>query len=94
MSPVQGKSPPVQVKEPYGNIDMVTCRISSCNPECTTADNTRKRIWQYIKKEKKYHKWLNTGAFALLFCFHPATRNVQGTPDDNAHEVDRQYIEK
>ena len=26
MSPVQGKSPPVQVKEPYGNFDMVTCR--------------------------------------------------------------------
>ena len=24
MSPVQGKSPPVQVKEPYGNLDMVT----------------------------------------------------------------------
>ena len=26
MSPVQGKSLPVQVKEPYGNLDMVTCR--------------------------------------------------------------------
>ena len=24
MSPVQGKSPIVQVKEPYGNLDMVT----------------------------------------------------------------------
>ena len=35
MSPVQGKSSPVQVKEPYGNLDMVTCRLSSCNPECT-----------------------------------------------------------
>ena len=34
-SPVQGKSPPVQVKEPYSNLDMVTCRLSSCNPECT-----------------------------------------------------------
>ena len=31
MSPVQGKSPPVQVKEPYGNFDMVSCRLSSCN---------------------------------------------------------------
>ena len=30
-----GKAPPVQVKEPYGNLDMVTCRLSSCNPECT-----------------------------------------------------------
>ena len=35
MSPVQGKSPLVQVKEPYSNLDMVTCRLSSCNPECT-----------------------------------------------------------
>ena len=25
MSPVQGKSPPVQVKEPYSDLDMVTC---------------------------------------------------------------------
>ena len=24
-----------QVKEPYSNLDMVTCRLSSCNPECT-----------------------------------------------------------
>ena len=29
MSPVQGKSPPVQVKELYSNLDMVTCRLSS-----------------------------------------------------------------
>ena len=35
MSPVQGESPLVQVKELYGNFDMVTCRLSSCNPECT-----------------------------------------------------------
>ena len=35
MPPVQGESPPVQVKEPYGNLDMVTCRLSSCNLECT-----------------------------------------------------------
>ena len=50
MSPVQGKSPPVQVKEPYGNLDMVTCRLSSCNPsvQSTPGDNTHKRI----KKEK------------------------------------------
>ena len=25
----------MKVKEPYGNFDMVTCRLSSCNPECT-----------------------------------------------------------
>ena len=35
MSPVQGKSALVQVKEPYSNLDMVTCRLSSCKPECT-----------------------------------------------------------
>ena len=40
MSPVQGESPLVQVKEPYRNFDMVTCRLSSCNPECTPADNS------------------------------------------------------
>ena len=34
MSPVQ-ESPPVQVKEkePYDNLDMVTCRLSSCNSD-------------------------------------------------------------
>ena len=55
MSPVQGKSPPVQVKEPYSNLDMVTCRLSSCNPsvQSTPAHNTRKRVWQYIEKERK-----------------------------------------
>ena len=54
MSPVQGKSPPVQVKEPYSNLDMVICRLSSCNPsvQSTPADNTRKRVWQYIEKER------------------------------------------
>ena len=54
MSPVQGKSPPVQVKKPYSNLDMVTCRLSSCNPsvQSTPADNTRKRVWQYIEKER------------------------------------------
>ena len=33
MSPVQGKSLLVQVKEPYGNLDMVTCWLLFCNPE-------------------------------------------------------------
>ena len=28
---MQGKSTPVLVKEPYGDLDMVTCRLSSCN---------------------------------------------------------------
>ena len=42
---MQGKSPPVQVKEPYGNLDMVTCRLSSCNSECT------KYTCRYYSKE-------------------------------------------
>ena len=54
MSPVHKKSPNVQVREPYGNLNMVTCRFSSFNPECkmyTPADNARDCIRQYIKKE-------------------------------------------
>ena len=35
MSPVQEESPPLQIKDSYGNLDMVTCRLSSCNPEGT-----------------------------------------------------------
>ena len=59
MSPVQGESPLVQVKEPYGNFDMVTCsHVVGFHPatrsvQSTPADNTRKRVWQYIEKEKK-----------------------------------------
>ena len=51
MSPVQGKSPHVQVKESYGNLDMVICRLSYCNPgvQSTPADSTHKaRDRQYI----------------------------------------------
>ena len=40
---MQGKSPPVQVKEPYGNLDV----------QGTHAYNTQKRVRQYIKKERK-----------------------------------------
>ena len=47
MSPVQGKSPPVQVKEPYGNFGMVTHRLSSRNPEeYILADNDREGVRQ------------------------------------------------
>ena len=57
ISPVQGKSPPVQVKEPYGNLDMVTCRLSlhpaTQSVQGTLAYNTRKRVRQYIEKERK-----------------------------------------
>ena len=49
MSPVQGKSLPVQVKEPL--LDMVTCRLPSLSHECTkyiSADNAREGLMQYI----------------------------------------------
>ena len=69
MSPVQGKSPLVQVnvpgvmlkyertskdrkKEPYGNLDMVTCRLSSCNLECTIY-TFRQRQAVYREREKE-----------------------------------------
>ena len=54
MSPVQGKSPPMQVKEPYGNLDMVNAGFYPANwsVKSTPADNTRKRVWQYIEKER------------------------------------------
>ena len=45
-------APPVQVKEPYGNLDMVTCRLSSCNLECTKyipADNACEGVRQNIE---------------------------------------------
>ena len=44
MSPVQGKSPPVQVKEPYGNFDMVTCRLSSCNPDAVYKERKKEIV--------------------------------------------------
>ena len=46
MSPVQGKSPPVQIKEPYGNLDMVLVRFhpATRSVQSTPADNTRKRV--------------------------------------------------
>ena len=33
--PCAGKVTPVQVKNPTVNLDIVTCRLSSCNLECT-----------------------------------------------------------
>ena len=49
-----GKSPPVQVKEPYGNLDMVLVGFhpATRNVQSTPADNTQKRVWQCIGKEK------------------------------------------
>ena len=49
---------PVQTKEPYGNLDMVILigvHPATRSVQSTPADNTRKRVWQYIEKEiKKY----------------------------------------
>ena len=48
MSPVQGESLPVQVKEPYGYLYAATRSVQS-----TPADNTQKRVWQYTEKDRK-----------------------------------------
>ena len=55
MSPVQGKSPLVHVKKPYGYLAMLTCRLSSCNQSIqkTPADYTRKRVWQTGSEGRK-----------------------------------------
>ena len=57
MSPVQGKSPHVQVKEPYGNLDLLWLLVdfhpATQSVQSTPADNTLKRVWQYIEKERK-----------------------------------------
>ena len=49
MSPMQGKSHPVQDKEPYDDLDMVTCRLFSCYPEeYIPVDNACKGIRQFM----------------------------------------------
>ena len=50
MSPVQGKSPLVQVKEPYGNFDMVTCRLSSGDPKMRKGLLFAKRSFIFAKR--------------------------------------------
>ena len=54
MSPVQGESPLVQVKELYGNLKwlLVGFHPATRSVQSTPADNTRKRIWPYIEKER------------------------------------------
>ena len=69
---MQEKSPPVQVKEPYGNLDMVTCMLPSYNPECT------KRVWHYIEKEIKFK-----GAFS--YESYEITRSAQYGITSKAH---------
>ena len=52
MSPMQGKSPSVQVKEPYSNLDMVTCRLSPCNPGCTKYSKKGLAVYRERKNNK------------------------------------------
>ena len=55
MSPMQGKPPSMQVKEPYDNLDMVTCRTGGVQSKPT--NNARKvRVRQYIKKERTHSR--------------------------------------
>ena len=57
MSPLQGRSPLVQVKDPYGNFDMVNLLVgfhpATWSVQSTLADNTRKRGSGSIKRKKK-----------------------------------------
>ena len=59
MSSVQGKSTPVQVKEPYCNLDMVTCRLSSSLPI------TPVRASQYIYIERSFNPVQHIDTVAL-----------------------------
>ena len=87
MSPVQGKSPPGRVKELYGNLDMVTCRLSSWNLEYTKytpAYNACEGAWQIDRNKlcilrsvwasNRSYKILNSGLnyIAIVLCFHHA----------------------
>ena len=55
MSPVQGESPLVQVKDPtvISIWLLVGFHPTTRSVQSTPADNTRKRVWQYIEKERK-----------------------------------------
>ena len=65
MSPMQGKSPPVQVKEPYGNLDMFT--DVGFHPATRSVKIhlpiILERIWQYIEKERSLK------GFQMVKCF-------------------------
>ena len=60
----------MQVKEPYGNFDiwlLVGFHPATRSVQSTPADNTRKRVWQYIEKERKglYSKFHKMGVQSL-----------------------------
>ena len=72
MSPVQGESPLVQVKEPYGNFDMVILvgfHPATRSVLSTPADNSRKRVWRYIEKERRMQR-LNVGYLTIYCCVY------------------------
>ena len=58
MSPVQGKSPLCKLKNPMViSIGLlVGFHPATWSVQSTPADNTRKRVWQYIEKERKKGK--------------------------------------
>ena len=76
LCPVQGKSPPMQVKEPYVNLDMVTCKLSSRNPECTK--NTC----------RKYSK----EGLCTLHPYFQSRPNVHGRESLIKMDLDTEYI--
>ena len=71
MSPMQRKSSLVQSEEPYGNLDMVTCRLSSCSPK---VNNVHLPIMpeserQAVYRERKKACWVILHNFVVIFCF-------------------------
>ena len=66
MSPVQRKPPPVQVKEPYGYLDMVVgFHPATLSVQSTSADSP-KRVWQYISRKKEYCTGFTVGCTSVL----------------------------
>ena len=67
MSPVQGKSPPVQVKEPYRNLDIFTCRLYKVHLPIILErgsgsiyisiekEGKRERVYHVYNEEKQFH---------------------------------------
>ena len=61
---MQGKSPLVQVKERYGNLVMVTCRLHPATRSvlCSPADNAKSESQAvYREREKKRKKLVLCG---------------------------------
>ena len=92
MSPVQGNSPLGKVKEPYGNLDMSTCRLSSCNLECKKVHlliilaSEGEAAYREKEKEKDYSQGLFLIGIVWLHLWSQVRpQKVQGTHlDDSA----------